>query len=296
MRLATERKVTFSLFLFIPVFLFLVFFIYPVCRSIVLSLHSWDGISPSMTFVGLRNYARLLESGRFLHSLANNAKWLVFSLLVPTSLGLILALMIDQKIKGEAIFKTIFFLPYTITPVAVGAVWRWLYEPSNGLINRILILAGLEHSTQVWLGDPAIATYSIMFASLWWTTGFSFVLYLSGLRNIPVEVIEAARIDGTSFSKLFFYVMFPMLLPSTIVVLAMSGISAMRVFDIIYALTGGGPAYATDVLATQMYDVAFNRFEMGVGSALAVILLLLSVLIILPYVYYSSQRLEGIRQ
>ena len=295
MRLETERKITFGLFLIVPVLSFSVFVIYPIIQSIVLSLYRWDGISPKMTFVGLRNYERLLSNPAFWTALSNNAKWLVFSLLVPPALGLLLALLIDSRIKGERVFQAIYFLPYTITPVAVAAVWRWLYEPRNGLINQLLITVGLENFTQTWLGDLNLATYAVMFASLWWTTGFSLVLYVSGLRNIPPELIEAADIDGATFLQKFRYVIFPQLLPSTIVVLAMSGVDALRIFDIIYALTRGGPGYATEVLATFMFDMSFNRFDMGMGSAVAVILLLLSAVVILPYIYHSSRQLEGIR-
>ncbi|HBG09512.1 MAG TPA: sugar ABC transporter permease [Firmicutes bacterium] len=295
MKLETERKLTFALFLVIPVVSFSVFVIYPIIRSIWLSFHRWDGISPVMTYVGLRNYQRLFANTAFKIALTNNAKWLVFSLLLPPALGLLLALLIDNKLKGERLFQTIYFLPYTITPVAVAAVWRWLYEPRNGLINQLLTRIGLGHLARPWIGNVSIATYAVMAASLWWTTGFSLVLYLSGLRNIPPELLEAADIDGANFLQKFRRVIIPQLLPSTIVVLAMSAVDALRVFDIIYALTRGGPGYATEVLATLMFDFSFNRFDMGLGSAVAVVLLVLSAIIILPYIYHTSKGLEGIR-
>lgn len=295
MRLQQQRKITFALFLLIPLSLFVVFIIYPIAKSVLLSLNHWDGISPQMKYVGLRNYDRLLSSGPFKIAVLNNLKWLVFSLLVPTALGLFLALLIDSGIRGGQLYQTIFFLPYTITPVAVAATWRWLYEPRNGLFNKLLMALGLGAFTQTWLGDPKIASYCIMAASLWWTTGFSLVLYVSGLRNIPPELLEASEIDGAGFGKKFRFVLFPQLLPSTIVVLAMSGVEALRIFDIIYALTRGGPGYSTEVLATLMFDLSFNRFDMGRGSAVAVVLLIISAVIILPYVYYTSRRLEGMR-
>lgn len=295
MKLETERRITFGLFLVVPVVSFTVFVIYPIVRSIWLSLHRWDGISPTMKYIGLRNYERLLANSAFWTALTNNAKWLVFSLLIPPALGLLLALLIDNNIKGERMFQTIYFLPYTITPVAVAAVWRWLYEPRNGLINQLLTQVGLGHLARPWIGNVSIATYAVMAASLWWTTGFSLVLYLSGLRNIPPELLEAADIDGANFLQKFRRVIVPQLLPSTIVVLAMSAVDALRIFDIIYALTRGGPGYATEVLATLMFDYSFNRFDMGLGSAVAVILLILSAIIILPYIYHTSKGLEGIR-
>ena len=163
------------------------------------------------------------------------------------------------------------------------------------MINQLLTRIGLGHLARPWIGNVSIATYAVMAASLWWTTGFSLVLYLSGLRNIPPELLEAADIDGANFLQKFRRVIIPQLLPSTIVVLAMSAVDALRVFDIIYALTRGGPGYATEVLATLMFDFSFNRFDMGLGSAVAVVLLVLSAIIILPYIYHTSKGLEGIR-
>lgn len=296
MRIATERRITYLCFLFIPVSLFFLFYIYPIFKTFIISLNDWDGISPTMSFVGLGNYIELFGDARFQVSFTNNIKWLLFYMLIPSAVGLGLALLLNQRIDGKSIFRTVFFLPYTIMPVAVASVWRWLYEPGNGLFNRVLTGVGLGKYTQVWLGDPRIATYSIMIAALWWSAGFAFVLYFSGLQNVPLELVEAANIDGASYWQAFRMVVFPMLLPSTIVVLALNGISAMRIFDIIYSLTRGGPAYSTDVLATQMYDLSFCRLQMGLGSALAIILFLLSAIIVLPYIYYTSRRLEGIHQ
>lgn len=296
MKLQTEKRVTFAAFLFVPSLLFIIFFIYPVVKTVSLSFHSWNGFSAESIYVGLQNYQELFRNPRFLHSLANNVRWLVFFVLFPPSLGLILGLLVDQKIRWGGVFKVVFFLPYTITPVAVAAIWRWLYGLYTGFFNQLLMAVGLGQFIRPWLGEPHLATYSIMLATLWWVVGFSFIVYFSGLRNIPTDLIEAARIDGASFWKMFRHITFPLLLPNTIVVVAMSGIEAMRIFDIIYAMTGGGPAYATDVLATLMFDVSFNRLQMGVGSGVAVVLLVISAAIILPYIIYSSRRLEGVQQ
>lgn len=296
MNLKTEKYLTFAAFLFIPGVLFAVFFIYPIVKTVSLSLHAWDGFSPNMVYVGLKNYVDLFRNERFLLALANNGRWLVFLVLVPPAVGLFLGLLVDQKVRGEGLFKVIYFVPYTITPVAVAAIWRWLYAPYTGFFSQALTSVGLGSLAQPWLGRPNYATYAVMLAVLWWLTGFSFIVFFSGLRNVPTELIEAARIDGASFWKLFRYVTFPVLLPSTIVVVAICGIESMRIFDVIYAMTKGGPAYATEVLSTLMYDVSFNRLQMGLGSSIAVILLILAAVIILPYVIYSSRGLEGIRQ
>lgn len=295
MKLKTELRLTFIAFLVVPTALFVAFYVYPAAYTFYISLHRWDGFSPDMVFVGLGNYARLLAQDRFFHAFQNNVLWLVFYLLLPTSLGLLIAALLNQRVRGANAFKVIFFIPYTITPVAVAAIWRWLFDPGSGLLNAVLAGIGLGDYTQNWLGNRDIATYSIMLAALWWSTGFAFLVYFAGIRNVPTEYVDAARIDGASYGQLFVRIIFPLLLPYTIVILAMSGIAAMRMFDLIWSLTSGGPAYASDVLATQMFDVSFDRFDMGSGSAIAVMLLLISATIILPYIVYTTRRLERMR-
>jgi ABC-type sugar transport system permease subunit len=277
-------------FLILPVALFAVFYVYPILSTTYLSLHSWDGIAPKMRYVGLQNYLVLARQPRFLHAVLNNMSWLAFMLLGPTSVGLLLAALLDRGLKGERIYRVIFFLPFTIPAVAVAAIWRWVYEPTNGLLTATLQAVGLGALAQNWLGDPAIVTYALMGAVLWWTTGFAFLVFFAGLRNIPVECIEAARIEGATPWQIFWKVSFPLLWPSTIIVLGMAAIDAMRLFDVIWATTNGGPAYASEVLATQMYDVAFGRFEMGRASAISVYLLIIAGVIIMPYIAAMSRR------
>jgi multiple sugar transport system permease protein/raffinose/stachyose/melibiose transport system permease protein len=280
----------FAAFLAVPVFFFLVFFVYPVISTAYISLHDWNGVSPKMRFIGLKNYVQLFGQPRFLHALSNNFSWLVFMLLCPTGLGLLLAALLDRGMRGERLFRILFFLPFTIPAVAVAAIWRFVYEPTSGLLTATLETLGLGSLAQNWLGDPAIVTYSLMGSVLWWTTGFAFLVFFAGLRNVPQELIEAARIEGATPWQVFWKVSFPLLWPSTIVVLGIFAIDAMRLFDVIWATTNGGPAYASEVLATQMYDVAFARFQMGKASAISVCLLAIAGVIIMPYIYYMSRR------
>jgi multiple sugar transport system permease protein/raffinose/stachyose/melibiose transport system permease protein len=277
-------------FLILPVALFAVFYVYPILSTTYLSLHSWDGVAPTMRYVGLQNYFVLIKQPRFLHAVMNNMSWLIFMLLGPTGVGLLLAALLDRGLRAENVYRVIFFLPFTIPAVAVAAIWRWVYEPTNGLLTATLQAVGLGAWAQNWLGDPSIVTYSLMGAVLWWTTGFAFLVFFAGLRNIPVECIEAARIEGATPWQIFWKVSFPLLWPSTIIVLGMAAIDAMRLFDVIWATTNGGPAYASEVLATQMYDVAFGRFEMGKASAISVFLLIIAGLVIMPYIAAMSRR------
>lgn len=290
--LKAQRNRTYFLFLAGPVALFLISYVYSVGYTINLSLHAWDGISPVSRFVGLGNYISLLNSARFENAILNNLRWLAFYLIVPTLLGLSIALLLDGRLKGEGFFKTIIFLPYIITPVAVSAVWRWLYVPDGGLFNAVLTVAGLGDYTQNWLGDRDIVNFSMMIAALWCATGFSFLVFYSGLRSIPQEYIEAARIDGASSFSIFWNIILPQLWPSTILVVGLFGIDAMRIFDIVWSMSGGGPARASEVLATQLYDVGFATFQMGMASAIGVCQLIMAAVLILPYIIYIAGRVE----
>jgi multiple sugar transport system permease protein/raffinose/stachyose/melibiose transport system permease protein len=279
-------------FLALPTLLFAVFYIYPVISSIYLSLHDWNGFAPKMRFVGLQNYTVLIGQPRFLHAAFNNIVWVGFMLVVPTGLGLLLAAILDRGIRGEKVFRIIFFLPFTIPAVAVGAIWRWMYEPDNGLITTVLKFFGAGGLAQNWLGDPGVVNFSLMGSVAWWTTGFAFLVFFAGLRNIPTECIEAARIEGATPWQVFWKVSFPLLWPSTIIVLGMSAIDAMRLFDVVWAMTKGGPAYSSEVLAVQMYDLAFGRFDMGRAAAVAVYLFIIAGVIITPYIIYMSRRVQ----
>jgi len=287
-----NARLVFGLFLFTPVVFFIIFYIWPVIETIRLSFQSWDGLSPRRVDVGLRNYQVLLASPRFYHSLLNNVRWLVFYVLMPTGVGLGLALLVNSLSRGQGFFKLIYFLPYTLPPVAVAAIWRWLYEPSAGLLTRTLNEVGLGFLARNWIGEADTVTYSLMAAGLWWSVGFSFIVFFAGLRNLPLECLEAARIDGASAWQTFTKVTFPLLWPSTAIALGMSAVDAMRLFDIVWAMTGGGPAYASDVLATQMYDTAFGRLKMGEASAVSVAMLVISAVVIMPFIIYMARQVE----
>lgn len=288
----TRTDWTHIAFLALPALLFVTFYIYPVISSIGLSLHDWDGFSPRMRFVGLTNYTVLAGQPRFLHAIFNNILWVVFMLIVPTGIGLLLATILDRGIRGEKAFRIIFFLPFTIPAVAVAAIWRWMYEPDNGLVTTVMNLLGLGSFAQNWLGDPSVVNFSLMGTVAWWTTGFAFLVFFAGLRNIPTECIEAARMEGATPWQVFWKVSFPLLWPSTIIVLGMAAIDAMRLFDVVWSMTKGGPAYSSEVLATQMYDLAFGRFDMGRASAVAVYLFIIAGIIIMPYIVYMSRRVQ----
>jgi ABC-type sugar transport system permease subunit len=291
-----RTNLVYAFFLLVPALLYVAAYVYPVAATIRLSAFSWDGMSPDQTFVGWGNYIDMLHEPRVQTALINNLKWLVYYLTLPTAVGLGLALLVDSGIKASYIFRTIFFIPFTITTVAVASAWRWIYDPNVGLLTETLRAIGLGAIVRDWLGDPAINTYAIMGASLWAWSGFTFLIYFAGLRNLPVDVIDAARIDGATGLAMLTRIKLPLLMPSTIVIIGVAGVDSMRVFDIVWAMTQGGPYDSSSVLAVEMYQTSFARFDLGAGAAVAVVLLVLAGIIVMPYIYYLSGHVEEMRE
>jgi ABC-type sugar transport system permease subunit len=291
-----DQKLTAVLYLAVPLVLFCVFFVYPLCHTIYLSFFKWNGLAPAMERVGFGNYLAVMKSQEFIRAFANNARWLIYFIIVPPALGLGLAILVDRLKKGQGIFQTIFYLPYVITPIAVGAIWKWVFDPGNGLLNSALRVAGLGALAQNWLGQPQLAIFSMMLAASWVMIGLPFVLYLAGLKTVPRSLIEAAQIDGAGALARFRCVIFPMLSPTTIVVEAFSILGAIRLFDLVYALTNGEPNIYVNVLAPFMIKTSFQVFKMGEGAAIAVILLVVTAAILCPYLIIATKRAERVKQ
>jgi ABC-type sugar transport system permease subunit len=291
-----DQKLTAALYLAVPLVLFCMFFLYPLGYTIYLSFFKWNGLAPTMAGVGFGNYIAVMKSQEFVRAFANNARWLLYFIIVPPALGLGLALLVGRMKHGQGVLQTIFYLPYVITPIAVGAIWKWIFDPGSGLLNIALRAVGLGVLAQNWLGQPSIAIYSMMLAASWVMIGLPFVLYLAGLKTVPRYLVEAAEIDGASAFMRFRYVIFPILSPTTIVVEAFSILGAIRLFDLVYALTNGEPNIYVNVLAPSMIKTSFQVFKMGEGAAIAVILLVVTAAILCPYLAIATKRAERVKQ
>jgi raffinose/stachyose/melibiose transport system permease protein len=277
-------------FLLPALVLYIVFAIYPVFSSIRLSFFDWDGISSVQTFVGIKNYVTIFTNDDiFWKAFQNTAAWTVLSLFIPTSLGLGLALALNQRIFGRNVFRTIFFIPGVIASIAVAVIWSWMYNPNLGIINTILRTIGAKGLIQDWLGDYRIALFSIFAASVWQSAGSNMILFLAGLQTVPQDLVEAAKVDGANALQRFINVIVPCMQPTFVVVISLTIINSLKAFDLIYGLTGGGPAQSTNVLASWSYFQALQLRDFGVGMAIAVILLLLTLSIVIPYVWWASR-------
>ena len=265
--------------------------VYPMVYSSYLSLFRWDGIAPTKTFVGLQNYADLFTQDQvFWIALKNNAVWLVAALLLPTSIGLGLALLLNLKFRGSAVFRSIFYFPAVLSLAVVGLIWTWIYHPDLGLLNQVLGALGLKAFQRNWLADPNVALYPVIIAATWSAVGLPMLLFLAGLQTVPVELLEAAKVEGAGPLRRFIHVTFPLLRETTLIVLAITAINALKAYDIVYAMTNGGPANRTQLLSTWMYFLTYNYNTVGRGTAIAVVLFSLTLIFAIPYLRVMTRK------
>ncbi|MBW0000590.1 MAG: sugar ABC transporter permease [Verrucomicrobia bacterium] len=265
--------------------------VYPMLYSAYLSLFRWDGISPTKVFVGSDNYVALFtQNDVFWIALKNNAVWLAAALLLPTSIGLGLALLLNLKFRGSAVFRSIFYFPAVLSLAVVGLIWTWIYHPDLGLLNQALRGVGLKAFERNWLSDPNLALYPVIIAATWNAVGLPMLLFLAGLQTVPVELLEAAKVEGAGPIRRFVHVTFPLLRETTLIVLAITAINALKAYDIVYAMTNGGPANRTQLLSTWMYFLTYNYNTVGQGTAIAVVLFSLTLIFAIPYLRLMTRK------
>jgi raffinose/stachyose/melibiose transport system permease protein len=262
----------------------------------VLSFMKWNGLTPTKQFVGLDNYVQIFtQDPVFWQAARNTILWTLMSVVFPPAIGFALALALNQNIPGRSPLRALFYLPVIIAPIAVATIWRWMYDPFFGLFNATLTAFGLQGLIQDWLGDRNVALYSMFLAYVWQTVGFSLVLFLAGLQNVSRTLVEASRIDGAGRFQVFRYVTLPALRPSITIVLILSIINSLKAFDIVYGMTGGGPAQSTQMLALWAFTQAMQLGDFGRGAAISVVLLLITITIVVPYLRWARTDGEAAR-
>jgi multiple sugar transport system permease protein/raffinose/stachyose/melibiose transport system permease protein len=271
-----------------PLSVFALFVIWPLLSSFYYSVTNWNGFGSDYAYVGLANFAKIFTDKLFMNAAINTTVWMAAAIVVPTVLGLGLALLLDSKIPGGRVFKTIFYLPICLSAVIVGQIWIWIYQPDWGLLNTMLSNVTGETIRYAWLAKPDTALGSVILAWSWQQTGLSMVIYLAGLTAIPEDLLEVCEIEGAKRWQRILYVVLPLLTPSTVVVIALSVINSLKGFDILYIMTGGGPFNSSDTLAMHMYNESFRKYLMGYGSAISVVLFLIALTII--GIYFRQLR------
>ncbi|TVR29858.1 MAG: sugar ABC transporter permease [Spirochaetaceae bacterium] len=285
-----EKKGVVLQFLAVPFAVYLLVIIIPFLQSLYLSLTDWNGISETFDFVGLANYLLVFSDRAFSAAVLHNFIWVTVFLLLPTLLGLLLAVLLDKDIRGAVVFKSIIYLPMIFSYVIAGMVWTFIYEPRLGILNLSLEAAGLPQLTRAWLAEPGTALLSVIVAAAWQHTGLCMILFLAGLQSVRADLIEAAEIDGANRIQLFLGVVLPQLKNTTIVVVSLTVINSLKSFDIVYIMTRGGPFRSSEVLTTLMYREAFWNYRMGYGSAIANMLFFMVLIIIVVYFRSVMQR------
>ena len=267
-----------------PSFLLAFFFIY--------GLIAWNGylslsasrLLPNYEFVGIQQYVNLFESERWWVALRNLGIFGGLFIGLGMAIGLLLAILLDQKIRAEGVLRTIYLYPMALSFIVTGTAWKWILNPGLGL-EKVMHDLGWESFAFGWLVDPEMAIYTIVIAGVWQSAGFVMALFLAGLRGIDDSILKAAQIDGASLPRIYWRIIIPSLRPvffSTLMVLAHL---AIKSFDLVMALTAGGPGYATDMPATFMYTMAFSRGQIGLGAASATVMLATVAAIVVPYLY-----------
>ena len=269
--------------LFLPLSVFGVFVVWPLLDSFYYSFTDWKGFSRDFQFVGFSNFAGVITDRLFTNATLNTLIWTVLAVFLPTLGGLSLALMLDTRMRGANLFKSIFYLPICLASVVVGQIWIWIYQPDWGLLNTAIGLVTGEPPNFAWLAEPQAALYSVIVAWSWQQMGLSMVIFLAGLTSIPSYLIEAAEIEGASRRQRIRYVVLALLRPATVVAVALSVINSLKAFDILFIMTGGGPFHSSDTLAMYMYSESFKKYRMGYGSSISVILFLMTLSVITIY-------------
>lgn len=278
------KKIKTGYFFVIPAVLMLgLFYVYPFFKVLQLSLYEWDGISLTMQFVGLSQFKDILFSNpAWWQSMWHAAYVTILALVFQNGLALVLALMVDRGIKYGQMYRVIFFLPPVLSGIVVGLIWNWIFNGNYGLLNYVLKAVGLGNLTRSWLADPKTALTCVAVIHMWKGFGWGFIIMLAGLQNIPRTLYEAARIDGASYWVIFRRITIPLMLPVFVMVMILTILGTMQIYDIIVSTTGGGPGYHTEVpvsriIARMLYSSQFG-YACAMGLVFGAVLIVLSIM------------------
>jgi raffinose/stachyose/melibiose transport system permease protein len=277
--LMKKRRADYEGYLYIvPAFFFLsVFIYYGIAFNLYHSLFDWNGISAKKTFIGMKNYSVLLEDPKFLRSLLNTLKYMFITVSVQMVIGLLVAVLLDSLRIGGRFFKSLFFLPNIMSLVVIAVVFSGIYNYNLGFLNEFLRSIGLESWTRDWVGSADYALYSVMVVNIFTYMGFSMMLYITGLTNINHEIIEAARIDGAGFWSVFMRIIVPLLRRTHTVLIILGIIGSLKTFDIVWLITQGGPARASEVVSTYLFRSYVLEYKGGYSAAISIIVMLIAL-------------------
>ncbi|MDV3220976.1 sugar ABC transporter permease [Intrasporangium sp.] len=270
--------------------LFGFFVVWPIVKAVQFSVYRWKGFGPLDDFVGLRNYVSVLQNEVFTDALLHNLTIVVFSILIQLPLGLAVALLLNRRMPGQGLLRTVIFVPYVLAEVIAGVVWFQLLQPQYGVIDGLLSAVGLEGPEEGWLGTPELALPAVIVVLTWKYLGLAVILFLAGLQGVPEELYEAAEIDGASWWQVQRRITIPLLGPTLRTWAFLSMIGSLQVFDMVWILTGGGPANATTTMATFLINEGTKRQNYGIAAAASVVLFVVALIMALAYQRFILRR------
>ncbi len=292
----TSRRQAWTILGFIlpALIVYTIFVLYPIAQAIISSLYEWKGLGPLEDFIGLDNFRRIVSDGGFQMAIKHNLTIAGLSLLIQLPLALGMALLLRGNMIGRALFRTIFFLPYVLSEVVVAVIWVFILRPDTGLLNIIFSATVPGFEPRGFLGDPNTALFAVFAVITWKFFGFHMVLYIAGLQGIPRDLEDAARVDGASPARVLRDVTLPLLGPTVRVSVFLSILGSLQFFDLIWVMTKGGPVNSTNTMATYMYTFGFQRFQLGYGAAVSLVIFLLCFIFSVGYQRYVLRRdLDG---
>lgn len=278
---------------FIIACILIIYFVYFfIMWNVIVSLTGWEGLVQTYNFIGLENYSEMSRDSLFWLSLRNNFTFMIIFIPFSIIIGLFLAILLDQKVKREGVFRLVYLLPYSLSFVVTSYLWEWMFV-GNGVINTLLETVGLGHIEIIWLGNPNITLVSISLAMVWQFSGYVMLIFLAGIRSVPPSNIMAARIDGASGFKLYVRIIIPQIKTSAFTAFVILMIFALKAFDFIFLLTGGGPGYASYILPIMMYEEAFAKNQFAYSSTIATSLMIIVMMIVIPYLYITYRKRDS---
>lgn len=281
-----SKKFVIFVFLLPASFFCILYLVAPIPLSAYYSFLKWDGMGQG-TFISWQNWNKLIHDEIFWSSVANNFKLVFISLIVQIPMGIALAVFLSSKLKGTKIFKSFFFIPMLLSSVAVAFLWRYMFNFNFGIINSLLRFIGFSGVN--WLGNPDIAFYSVVAPISWRFIPLYMIIFMAGLASIPEQLYEAAKIDGASSFQSFWKITLPMLKPTIISAAVLIIVGSLKYFAMIFALTGGGPNHASELMATYMYTRAFSELKMGYGSTISLALFLIAFIVSVLFLYLTNR-------
>jgi ABC-type sugar transport system permease subunit len=270
--------------------------VYPVLLGLWLSFRDTTLASPTDTFIGLGNYRQIVSDGQFWNAWTHTIQFTSASTLLETSFGLMIALVLSERFRGRGIVRAAMLVPWAIPTVVTSKMFGWLFDGQNGIVNYLLRSVGLLQHNVNWYGSPDFALATIVIADVWKTTPFMALLLLAGLQTIPDSLAEASVIDGANAWQRFWYVRLPLLTPTLLIASMFRALDAFRIFDLVYVLTGGGPADATEVLSTFTYKNLFSALQVGYGSTLSTIMFITEMAIAVIFGVFLLRKMRDVGQ